>query len=471
MSFHLMIKPFLLFAFTCLLSSLSVAQVTFTIQSLPDYTPSKYSIYIAGDFTGWQPGGVAYMLHKNSFGKLAITLPAQNQGKVLQYKFTRGTWETVEKGPAGEEISNRIFTFGNGSSVDVTISNWADHGTAPTSTAAANVKVISTNFAMPQLSRTRRIWMYFPPDYDSSANRYPVIYMHDGQNLFDVLTSYAGEWSVDEALNTLAKQGKRVPIVVGIDNGGADRIGEYTPWYNAGYGGGDGEKYLQFIVETLKPYIDQHYHTLPDRENTAIMGSSLGGLISHYGALAYQNTFSKAGLFSPSYWFSDSVWTFTAAHRQTKEMRIYQLCGTNEVGNPVGDMLRMSDSLVKAGFLKNNIFNKVIEGGQHNELLWRTNFTEAYLWLFNSFATGISKPIQKIQVTCIPNPSNREITICSTRKILFDSVCIYTTQGNLVKQIHKPKQNKIDIQTLKPGTYIIKCFDRETESEGKFVKN
>ncbi len=142
---------------------------------------------------------------------------------------------------------------------------------------------------------------------------------------------------MDETLNKLAAQGKNVPIVVGIDNGGGDRIGEYTPWSNPQYGSGNGDKYMEFIVETLKPYIDQHYSTLPDRENTGIMGSSLGGLISQYSSLKYQGTFSKAGLFSPSYWFSDSIWTFTQETGKQYAMRFYQLCGTNESAGMVAE--------------------------------------------------------------------------------------------------------------------------------------
>ena len=184
--------------------------------------------------------------------------------------------------------------------------------------------------------------------------------MHDGQNLFDAATSYSGEWEVDETLNKLAAQGKKVPIVVGIDNGGGDRIGEYTPWANSQYGGGDGEKYMQFIVETLKPYIDQHYRTLPDRENTGILGSSLGGLISHYGSLRYQGTFSKVGLFSPSYWFSDNIWAFTHSIGLGQNLRFFQLCGTGEGAGVQSDMQRMNDSLVSMGFGQDNIFNKIV---------------------------------------------------------------------------------------------------------------
>ncbi len=248
-------------------ASHAFAQVTFTVVTLPSYTPPQDSLYIAGNFTGWEPGSPAYLLHKNNAGKWSITLAPQATGTVINFKFTRGSWATVEKGAGGEEISDRTYTFGNSDSVSITIFNWADAGGGGNSTAASNVKIISTDFFIPQLNRNRRIWMYFPPAYETSGSSYPVLYMHDGQNLFDAITSFSGEWEVDETLNKLAAEGKRVPLVVGIDNGGADRISEYTPWSNTQYGGGDGEKYMKFIVETLKPYIDQHYRTLPDRTN------------------------------------------------------------------------------------------------------------------------------------------------------------------------------------------------------------
>jgi predicted alpha/beta superfamily hydrolase len=409
-------------------------------------------------------------MHKNEQDKWTITLPTQPEGTVLQYKFTRGSWLTVEKGPAGEEIANRIFTFGNGSTIPVTIANWADNGGGPVSTAAANVWMMDENFFMPQLNRSRRIWLYLPTEYESSGLSYPVIYMHDGQNLFDVLTAYSGEWEVDETLNTLASQGHKVPIVVGIDNGGTDRIGEYTPWTNPDYGGGDGELYIRFIVETLKPYIDQHYRTLSDRNNTALMGSSLGGLISHYGALKYQEVFSKAGIFSPSYWFSDSVWMFTRTQGKQHNMRLYQLCGTLEGGNTVGDMLRMNDSLIAAGFSQEEIFNKVVTGGEHNEALWRSNFAEAYLWLFEAGSQAVDDHQGRSAILCFPNPVGNELTLAGLQVSLVDSVVIYSITGQRVKTLTGITDNKIVVGDLKPGTYLLRLIQRNAVLEGKFIR-
>ncbi len=145
--------------------------------------------------------------------------------------------------------------------------------------------------------------MYFPPNY-SSGKRFPVIYMHDGQNLFDSASSFSGEWKVDEILDSLYKYHNFSCIVVGIYNGENQRSNELSPWHNDSLNvGGDGDKYAKFIVKTLKPFIDSHYRTLIDRENTVIMGSSMGGLMSLYLALQYPEVFGKAAIFSHHYGF------------------------------------------------------------------------------------------------------------------------------------------------------------------------
>ncbi|BDX04927.1 hypothetical protein MACH26_04480 [Planctobacterium marinum] len=125
------------------------------------------------------------------------------------------------------------------------------------------------------------------------------VFMHDAQNLFDEKTSFAGEWRVDESLNALAQEHDLQLIVVGIDNGGEHRTQELSSWDHEKYGKAEGEQYTDFIVNVLKPYIDDRYRTLPDATNTAIMGSSMGALSSHYAIHTYPEIFSKAGLFSP----------------------------------------------------------------------------------------------------------------------------------------------------------------------------
>lgn len=464
------VKFYLLTILSAIVPFCAFTQVTFIIDELPDYTPQQDIIYIAGSFNGWDAGSENYVLHKNEQEKWSITLEQQPDGSSIQFKFTRGSWETVEKGPVGEELSNRQFTYGNGQTIGITIQNWADNGGGANSTAADNVMVMSGNFYMPQLNRNRRIWLYLPPAYETSGLNYPVLYMHDGQNLFDDLTAYSGEWQVDETLNALASEGQPVPIVVGVDNGGSDRIDEYTPWPNSSYGGGDGDLYMRFIVETLKPYIDANYRTIPGRNATAIMGSSLGGLISHFGALSYQSVFSKVGIFSPSYWFSDSVWSFTLEAGKQHEMRFYQLCGTLESGNTVSNMLRMNDSLVAAGFQQESIFNKIVTGGQHNETLWRSSFREAYQWLFESPSSAEGEVYGKKAIICFPNPVGDVLFFQGLPMSSFDSICIYNINGQMVKQIQDFDGQKAAVGDLPSGAYIIRILENGVGFEGKFIR-
>jgi len=383
------------------------AQVTFIVDSLPDYTPAQDDLYIAGGFNGWNPGDVNHRLNKNDDNKWEATLDGFANGITIGYKFTRGDWATVEKGLNGEEITNRQFTFGNGDTVYIVIYNWADQNPG-SSTAAENVTIMDEAFEMPQLNRTRRIWLYLPPDYDENNKNYPVIYMHDGQNLFDQITSYAGEWEVDETLNELAGQGYQVPIIVGIDNGGIYRTDELTPWIHPDYGGGQGDEYMAFIVETLKPYVDQNYRTLSGRETTGIIGSSLGGLISTYGALKYQDVFSKSGPFSPAYWINyDSIWGFVSAAGMQYDIRFYLNAGENEGSYYINTMYLMEDSLKAVGF--DNVTSKVIPGGNHNEQTWRDDFEEAYLWLFVSYANDIFELSNIKPLFLYPNPATDKI--------------------------------------------------------------
>jgi len=445
------------------------AQVTFIIDSLPAYTPPEDELYIAGSFNGWNPGDINNKLDTNGEGLWEITLDGFSDGLTIDFKFTRGDWSKVEKGPNGEEINNREFTFGNGDTVNLIIYNWADQNGGQ-STAAENVIIMDEEFEMPQLNRFRRIWLYLPPDYDQSSNEYPVLYMHDGQNLFDQFTSFAGEWEIDETLNRLVDQGYKVPIVVGIDNGGIYRIDELTPWNNPDYGGGQGDEYMAFIVETLKPFIDENYRTLSDRENTGIMGSSLGGLISTYGALKYQNIFSKAGPFSPAYWINnDSIWNFISSVGMQNDIWFYQNVGEHEGDIYINNMYNMEDSLRARGF--ENITSKVILGGDHNEQTWRNDFEEAYLWLFMSFANNIKETNSIKPLVIYPNPATEKISFSNIELNKNDSIRIVDSDGHIIKEFNAyGSVSDIDISDLKSGIYIISVIKPDLSFIGRLVK-
>ena len=245
-----------------------------------------------------------------------------------------------------------------------------------------NVQVLPYPFVMTELDRQRTIRLYLPPSYQNSEKNYPVIYMHDGQNLFDNMTAFAGEWGVDESLNQLAKKQKIEVIVVGIDSDPDFRMNELSPWENKRFGEAQGKQYMDFIVEVVKPYIDTNFRTQADRLNTAIMGSDMGGLISHYAVHAYSEVFSKAGIFSPSYWYSQNVFSFTQLKKAKLDTRLYVVYGDNEGGGMIADTNNMQRQLRQQGHPRQNTLFKRVPEGEHNVSLWRSEFTEAVQWLF-----------------------------------------------------------------------------------------
>ena len=250
-------------------------------------------------------------------------------------------------------------------------------------TATENVKIISEKFEIPQLKTTRRIWIYLPKDYETSHKRYDVMYLQDAQNLFDDATSYAGEWQVDETLNKIFEKTGKSLIVVGIDNGGEKRIEELSPYKNAKYGGGNGDNYVNFIVENLKPFIDKNYRTKPQRKFTTIGGSSLGSLISVYAAVKYPETFGKVLAFSSAFWFNAKELNefILSSKVNLKHQKYYFIQGKHEDEDMEEQTKSVIENLKSKNVKSKNIFLKIDEDGKHNELYWRREFEAAVLWL------------------------------------------------------------------------------------------
>lgn len=366
-----------------------MAQVTIVVDELPEETPKDASIFISGGFEDWTGGQEQYKLEKKD-GKHQITIQTSEN---LLFKFTQGSWQSVECNNKGEAIDNRNYIFDKANdTLHVKIAGWTNSfDIEKASTASNNVSVISEDFAIPKLDRKRRIWIYLPPDYKTSNTSYPVVYMHDGQNLFDNKTSFSGEWNADETMNTLFRDKNLKLIIVGIDNGGDKRLDEYSPWKNDKYGGGEGKTYVEFIANTLKPYIDNNYNTLTDKANTAIIGSSMGGLTSYYAGLKYPEIFGKVGVYSPAFWFAPEIKQYTKQKGNISDTKMYFLAGGQEgvnntsfeeISQTVKDMYEVIDILKAQGFNPKNINSKVVPEGQHNEELWRANLEETILWLF-----------------------------------------------------------------------------------------
>ncbi|MFC5577826.1 alpha/beta hydrolase [Lysobacter niabensis] len=248
-------------------------------------------------------------------------------------------------------------------------------------TAGPTVSTYIPPLALPALGYARRLRVYLPPDYAEGSRRYPVLYMFDGQNLFDEATSYAGEWGVDESMDVLAREGGFSAIVVGIDHGNEQRFNELIPYWNVRFLPNLGGAFLDDVVHAIKPFVDANYRTLPDRAHTAILGSSLGGLEADYAIHRYPQVFGKAGVFSPSYWVSDEA--FAQAERQAlpADARVYLYMGGREGEDSVRNVERMAQ-LLRNQLEAGNVAVRVTADAEHNEGAWRAQFQDSVRWLF-----------------------------------------------------------------------------------------
>ncbi|CAF1365172.1 unnamed protein product [Adineta steineri] len=365
-----------------ILSCSESVTVQFKLRQLPRfYTPLNDKIYLATSFNQWRPNDPQFEF--NSVTK-SLIVDFQNLTNV-EFKITRGSWATGETWADGTARANRKLSLSNNpQSIDLSVEQWADKSNG-NPTATNQVYILDANFSMwNYLPRTRRIWIYLPRSYSTDlSRRYPVIYAHDAQNLFDASTSFSGEWGIDETLDNFSQE----LIVVGIDNGGAERINELTPFANSNYGGGQANSYLDFIVDKLRPYINTHFRTKPERENTAILGSSLGGLCSFYAAIRHESIFGLIGVFSPSFWFTNDIYNYAGKHTfQSSPPRLYFVGGQPESATMISDMQRMINLLKNTTREyrenQNNLKLIVAADGQHSEWFWRREFPNAINWLF-----------------------------------------------------------------------------------------
>lgn len=230
-------------------------------------------------------------------------------------------------------------------------------------------------FGSRYVSAPHDVIVHLPLGYDSGASaRYPVVYMQDGQNLFDAATSFAGEWRMDETSDALARAGVITqPIIVGVYNAGAYRIDEYTPTRDAARrAGGKALLYGRMLVEELKPFIDATYRTLPDVADTGLGGSSLGGLVSLYLGLIHPSVFGKLAVLSPSVWWDNRFIVRRIRALRTKPAsKIWLSTGTAEGDGVVEAARRVRGALVAKGWALGIDLDYVeVEGAPHNEAAW-----------------------------------------------------------------------------------------------------
>jgi len=269
-----------------------------------------------------------------------------------------------------------------------------------THTVVGDLKV-ADNIYSPQLHNRRRLFVYLPPSYTVEADRrYPVVYMQDGQNLFDESLSYAGEWQVDETMEALSRAGIEA-IVVGIPNMETRRIDEYSPFKDhRSHKGGRGDWYVAFMANTVKPLIDRDFRTMPAREHTGVLGSSMGGVISLYAFFSRSDVFGFGGVMSPSLWFAqESIFSYV---RQAafKPGKLYLDIGTHEgsdtrpshrpppkyTSRHLSAARRMRDLLIAKGYAEEQLLRyEEEEEALHNEAAWAHRLPAALRFLLGDY--------------------------------------------------------------------------------------
>ena len=251
--------------------------------------------------------------------------------------------------------------------------NLTSHGAAP-------IRRLLPKVWSPQRNTHRDIDVFLPASYRLSRRRYPVVYMQDGQNLADAHRAFAGTWNLPHAIAALAARGIEA-IFVGVPNMGADRLREYSPFFDLRHGGGDGDAFLAYLERTVKPLVDRRFRTRPEREATGIFGSSMGGLISLYAFFRAPDTFGYVGAMSPSLWFAGRAILSYVEKDGAPPGRMYLDTGTDEGPATLRDARHLARILRRKGYEDDTLRFVEIEGGQHTEPHWAQRLVPALEFL------------------------------------------------------------------------------------------
>lgn len=340
-------------------------------------------IYITGNFNNWNPKDRAFQLKQSDHDTFFIEIDDEALPEKIEYKFTKGGWENVELDTYGNITPNRKAEKSQGQTADI-VEKWRLNWGPFKEEFFPTVELISENFYIPQLDRYRKVWALLPYDYETSDKSYPVLYLQDAQNLFNGGSAF-GNWQIDKKLSILAEYGRGDLIVIAIEHGSEERINEYIFDNNTVAKNSEGKKYIRFIADTLKPYVDSVYRTKKEREFTGIGGSSLGGLISIYSGFLYPEVYSKLMIFSPSLWVEPNnnfpMFSYTVPYKT----KVYIYGGDKEGSNMV-QRIRVFEEKMKK-WEEQKLFDfefrtSINEEGTHNEFYWSQEFPKAVEWLF-----------------------------------------------------------------------------------------
>ncbi len=439
-----------------------MGQVTYTV-TVPNGTNA---CFIAGEMTGWNQ----LQMTQQSTNVFTITIPYATTAQ--QYKYCSGpAWNFTEVSAGGGNVSNRTY------SVSDVVVRWAivwnfTNNIVPTVSSGS----IERHWFTSDIVDDRYVDVWLPSGY-SASSRYNVLYMHDGQMLFDSSTTWNGqEWNVDGILGSLYASGTiDKTIVVAIHSNGNKRHAEYFPEKviesipepqksQLGalfYGTTRADDYLKFIVNELKPYIDQNYSTNPGQQSTFMAGSSMGGLISIYALCEYPNVFSRVACLS-THWigtFADNTQIPAAINDYLSQnlpsptdRKIYFDHGSVGLDGYYGTYQAIVDNTMnEKGYGSSAYSSLIFEGADHNENAWKARFSIPATFILSNTLSSVSSIEKDSDLKLYPNPTKGEIYLNTKEEFDQTNVSIYDNSGKIIKK--NIISNAIDVSNLNVGFY------------------
>lgn len=339
-------------------------------------------VYISGNFNNWHTQDPLFEMEKIGSGlyhyKFASDFVYPEE---LLYKFTKGDWSEVEIDKYGNRTENRVCRDHSGVRKEH-VEKWRKNWLPFKQNFLPKVHLISEEFEIPQLNKTRRIWALLPHDYEESSESYPVLYLQDAQNLFNEKAKY-GNWEIDKKLAVMSEYKIGKIIIIAIEHAEQDRIMEYNVGKTL-LGVGQGKKYIRFVTDTLKPFVDKNFRTKAEREHTGIGGSSMGGLVSIFSGLMYPEVYGKLMIFSPSLWVIPKMDFSHIDFSEPADTKIYLYAGGDESATMIKHVKRFKKEMIANEFvsskLKINLSINML--GKHNETYWSDEFPKAIEWLY-----------------------------------------------------------------------------------------
>ncbi len=427
--------------------------VRIEIVSNPQLTPLLDTLFLCGSMNNWNYNDHTHAFKKEPNGRFVIDLKLQKFERV-QFVVTRGQEANREVVSDSLQQALRTVEYGASDTLYIEISAWEDipmcEGLSP------NVRLFDADFRSEQFENPRRVWLYCPPNWESSLLDFDVLVMLDGQNLFSSTTSFAGEWHLDENMDELIKSGCSSMFVVGVENGGSERLMEYTPFRHSEHGGGNGDKHLSFLENELLPALRKSLPVAEGSEHTMIGGSSLGALLSAFAVMQEGSSFGGAMVFSPAFWINRKEMLEVASSAKYTGQRIYFSMGNYESASLVNEVVELRDALLMNDWPAESLPMTVDPDGQHNERSWDAQSYKCLLFLSRCTDYEMVEEMGN-PILLYPNPAEDHVLVALSDKQNIQRVFLVDAQSKEVAVALGGGERRVSLAlgNLTPNAYTL----------------